>query len=149
MKNIYVCVYFHFPDLLDNWYFLLAFMIQLLEDCSVKHQFGKYWFGKKDEQIHPGAGDKSELDVLFNYNKFLVLIMPPIPTPPKGMNMLCPHFLLESWFWATLLYLLIVYLFIASHSTQLWPNLVVFLTYFCLSLYFRLDSRHWVASLWS
>lgn len=87
-----VCVYFNSPNLLDNWYFLPTFMIQPLEDCSMKHQFVKYWFGKKKEQIHPGAGDKSEVGVLFDYN-VSCSDMPPMPISPKSINTFCPHFL--------------------------------------------------------
>lgn len=113
-----MCTSFNSSGLLHNWYFLPTFIIQLFEDCCMKH-----WFDYKEEQIHPGTGDKSELRLLFNYSS--------VSSPPKGINILCP----------TLLEVLVLshslYLFIASDSGQLLPHLIA-ITYFWLSLYFQI-----------
>lgn len=112
-----VCVYFNSPDLFCSWYFLLTFMKQLFEDFFMKHQFGKYWFYEKEEH-HPGTGDKSKLGNCSIKIAFPVLISLYL-FPTKAINILCPMlFVLEPWFWASLLYL-----FIASHSAELLPHL--------------------------
>lgn len=102
---------------------------------------------KKEEQIHPGARDKSELGLLFNYSKFPVLISSSCPIPKKVLIYSAPHFLFRvlvpghSFVFVYSLFVDCISFCSASVSLNCSP-------YFCLFLHFRFDSSHWVSGSW-